>query len=624
MTEIASSKSRAAEEALVHAWGDFSRSTSDDAFARSWLVVQCELIGDVHAALLLLQDKADGSYMPAAVWPDPKRDLSYLGEAARRSMISRRGLILQNDGSEETSVVADDRVHLALPLELDGQVPGAAVLDVGGRSELELQLAMRQLFWGSGWLHSMLRRRNSQSQQVLVDRAALSVELLQVAQESATLDAAALAVVNELATAFPAARASLGIVRQDRISVRAISRTAWFDRRSDEVRALESAMEEAVDQEACLAYPVPAAAEARRIIVAQRDLAQTSRHASILTIPLKDSRGTIAGALVLERDADAPFDRVDADTGELIGELLGPELAKRLELERWIAGRAVSEARDFVLRFTGPRHATIKFAGLVAVLIVAFLSFATGDFRVSARTVIEGEQQRAAVSPFDGFIATAAVRAGDAVSEGQVLAELDDREIRLELARWQAEREQAARRYREALAQRDGAASRIHAAQQAQAEAQLNLAEYRLSRTKVLAPFAGVVVSGDLSQLLGAPVQRGEVLFELAPLGAYRVILEVDDRDISFVENAQQGELVLTGLAGTTIPFTVRTITSVSTAEEGRNFFRVEAQIDDAEDRLRPGMEGIGKINVDERRLIWIWTRNFVNWLRVSLWTWMP
>jgi hypothetical protein len=35
-------------------------------------------------------------------------------------------------------------------------------------------------------------------------------------------------------------------------------------------------------------------------------------------------------------------------------------------------------------------------------------------------------------------------------------------------------------------------------------------------------------------------------------------------------------------------------------------------------------MEGVGKIAVGERRLAWIWTHNFVNWLRLTLWAWMP
>ena len=65
-----------------------------------------------------------------------------------------------------------------------------------------------------------------------------------------------------------------------------------------------------------------------------------------------------------------------------------------------------------------------------------------------------------------------------------------------------------------------------------QADAQVALIEKQLSRVQVAAPFDAVVVSGDLSQSLGVPVERGDVLFELAPLRGYRVILEVEERDI--------------------------------------------------------------------------------------------
>ena len=40
--------------------------------------------------------------------------------------------------------------------------------------------------------------------------------------------------------------------------------------------------------------------------------------------------------------------------------------------------------------------------------------------------------------------------------------------------------------------------------------------------------------------------------------------------------------------------------------------------------RLRPGMEGAGKINVERRRLIWIWTHDLMDRLRLWLWRWMP
>ena len=253
-----------------------------------------------------------------------------------------------------------------------------------------------------------------------------------------------------------------------------------------------------------------------------------------------------------------------------------------------------------------------------------FLAVADGQFRVAAKTVVEGAVQRAAVAPFEGYIAAANVRAGDTVRRGQVLATFDDRDLKLEQVKWESEKEQASRKYREALAKHDRAASRILAAQLNQADAQLALADEKLARTQLVAPFDAVVVSGDLSQLLGSPVEQGKVLFELAPLDAYRVILKVDERDIAFVATGQHGELALTGLSQAKLPFTVKTVTSVSTPQEGRNFFRVEAQLLDTSARLRPGMEGVGKIDAGQRRLVWIWTRGFVDWLRISLWTWLP
>ncbi len=68
----------------------------------------------------------------------------------------------------------------------------------------------------------------------------------------------------------------------------------------------------------------------------------------------------------------------------------------------------------------------------------------------------------------------------------------------------------------------------------------------------------------------------------------------------------------------------MKKITSVSTPEEGINYFRVEAQLDSPAATIRPGMEGVGKILAGEHRLVWIWTRRLTDWLVVKLWTWLP
>ena len=134
----------------------------------------------------------------------------------------------------------------------------------------------------------------------------------------------------------------------------------------------------------------------------------------------------------------------------------------------------------------------------------------------------------------------------------------------------------------------------------------------------------GLVVSGDLSQLIGASVQRGLELFQVAPLDAYRVILEVDVTEIAAVAVGQTGGLLMSSLPNEPLAYTVERITPIAEVEEGRNFFRVEARLHEISPRLRPGMEGIAKTYVDDRLLIWIWTYKLVNWARLKLWSWLP
>jgi hypothetical protein len=119
-------------------------------------------------------------------------------------------------------------------------------------------------------------------------------------------------------------------------------------------------------------------------------------------------------------------------------------------------------------------------------------------------------------------------------------------------------------------------------------------------------------------------VQQGDVLFELAPLDAWRVILQVDERDVAYLHAGQSGSLVLASLPGRAFPLTVNKVTPVAVAEGGRNYFRVEAAVKEGAVSMRPGMEGVGKLDIGERSLLWIWTRRFTEWLRLKTWEWLP
>jgi multidrug efflux pump subunit AcrA (membrane-fusion protein) len=275
-------------------------------------------------------------------------------------------------------------------------------------------------------------------------------------------------------------------------------------------------------------------------------------------------------------------------------------------------------------RLLGPGYLIRKVAFMALVGLVLFFTFFKTDYRVTAASTIEGQIKRVIAAPFDGFVKEAPIRAGDVVNQGQVICLLDDRDLMLERFKWYTEREQLTKQYHEAMAKHERSQIQITRAKIDQADAQLDLLDEQLSRTRLTAPFNALVMSGDLSQSLGSPVEKGQVLFEVAPLDQYRVIIEVDERDIAGVQVGQTSEMIFSSIPGETFPFVVEKITPVTTAKDGRNFYRVEGRLEKVTEQLRPGMEGVGKITVDRRRLIWIWTHKAVDWVRLKAWQWMP
>jgi len=135
---------------------------------------------------------------------------------------------------------------------------------------------------------------------------------------------------------------------------------------------------------------------------------------------------------------------------------------------------------------------------------------------------------------------------------------------------------------------------------------------------------AGVVIAGDWQRRIGAPVSRGDTLFEIAPLDAYRVVLRVRDRDIAALRAGQVGELVLSALPDRALPLRVTDIVTIAESEAREPLFRVEAELLRPVSELRPGMQGLAKVQAGERARWWVWTHGLWDWLWLHLWRWLP
>jgi len=612
---------QAPRQADSSAWEQLGSAEDPQVLCRAWLDLTARAFAPVQTGLVLLKHPWEGNYVPAAFWPDASCDVTHLTAAAQQALMERRGVEIPP--SAPPGQGAQSQTQLAIPIETEAELHGVAVLGLVAGGPADVQAVRRWLLWGSAWLAQFFYREQARQSQASLERVGLALDLALLALEKKEHQEAAMALVNEMAVKLGMRRVSLGLAKQGEIRAQAVSHTAHFQRQSEAVQLLEQAMEEAFDQRRDVLYPQAEGGRPERFAVTSdhERLAKRQDAGGVASFLLAD-QGEAFGVLTFE--SEAPLGEPDRLLCEALAKVAGPVLAQKRELDHWLTGKSKFKLQALAEKLLGPSHPAFKLKAIALAAALGFLGFADGEFRVSAKTVVEGLVQRQAVAPFQGYIQQASVRAGDTVTAGQVLATLDDKDLRLEQIRWQSEREQTLRKYHDALAKHDRAEASVLGAQLDQAIAQLNLIEEKLKRSQIRAPFDGIVVSGDLSQLLGAPVEQGKVLFEVTPLDAYRVILKVDERDITYVRAGQPGQLVLSGLAGEKLGFAVKKITSVSTAEEGINYFRVEAQLDAPAAMIRPGMEGVGKIIAGERKLAWIWTRRLTDWLTVKLWSWLP
>ena len=597
-------------------WSRLVDAPSAEAFAAAWLEIQCKMTGAVACGVVVLGTPDKGPYLPVAYWPEESDISLELSNLAELVMAERRGAVRSGKPADSGDRGAHDAV--AYPLLVDEQLCGVVAIEIEHRPEKQLRTVMRQLQWGCAWLEVLIRRKTFTAK----DRLVAVLELVAICLEHEHFQAAATAFVTELATLLSCERVSIGFLRGRHIHVQAFSHSAEFGRKTNLIRTIGAAMDEAVDQQDALVYP-PLPETPPRATHAHAELAREQGAGGICTIPLSEN-GRLTGALTLERPGGEPFDARDVELCKHIGALVGPLLEAKRKDDRWLVTKALDAGRSQISKLVGPRHVGFKLAAASIFGLVLFLVFAEGGYRVAADATLEGTVQRVVSAPLDGYIEQAYVRAGDLVQQGEVLCTLDDKDLRLERTKWEGQKEERLREYSKALAEGDRAQVRILGAQIDQAETQIALLDEQLARTRILAPFDGMVVTGDLSQSLSAPVERGQVLFEVAPLDSYRVILKVDEREISQISVGMQGQLALAGLPGETLPMMVEKITPVSVAEDGRNYFRVEASLEQTLEQLRPGMEGVGKIAVDRRTQAWIWTHKTIHWFRLWLWSWWP
>jgi hypothetical protein len=589
-----------------------------NAFHLEWLVTQCTRIPNTFFGLLVLRDAYDSEYRSVAAWPKEDASLEASQEIVERVISERSGLITSLQSSD-TDVGRGTAYLLSLPVMADNQIVAVATLGIEGGNKEALKNAMTQLEWGCGWLESMHWRTQARERTIHGDRTAACVDLLAKVMAERSYAAAATRAVSELALLFDCERVSIGLSRRKSIRLNHLSHSAQINKKMNLVRCIEAAMDEAVDQKEPVVLPVTDGV-ADQISRAHEELRELQKSISVMTVPLYVDM-TLFGAITLERSNGLPLSSDEVQTCEAVTALAAGLLSEKKLNDRHILTKIWQSLNHQLAKLFGTAHYVYKILVLSVLIAIFLFSTYKTEYRLSADAIIETKVRRTLVAPFDGYIDQALVRVGDIVEVGQEIAALYAKDLHLEKLKWLSQIERLNGQYQESVSKRDRAGGKVISARRDQAKAQLQLVEMKLERAKIYSPFNGQVIKGDLSNRLGGAVERGDMLFEVAPLHSYRVKLYVSQSRIAEVFGGQKGYLHLLALPGTVHDFTITKLTPVTQSRDGQSNYEVEANLHTQTNQLQLGMEGVAKITIGSRLLSSILLRDLIDWLRIQWWT---
>jgi multidrug resistance efflux pump len=357
------------------------------------------------------------------------------------------------------------------------------------------------------------------------------------------------------------------------------------------------------------------------LLAAHAQASEKTRSTALCTVPLA-WRGAIIGALVAERRRASAFDAAAQALLEQAGVAAAAWLGLQQQLEMsWTQRTRQSMASAFARAGKG----RYRLAALAAVLALGVLFAWPVDREIAAPVKLEGAVQRIVTAPGDSYLEKVFVRPGDLVKAGQVLVEFAAEDLRVERQRLLAERGGRDAAAAEAMAKQELGTLAVQSAKVKESQAQLDLLDQRLARMRITAPFDAVVIQGDLSNALGAPTRRGDVLMTLAPADNFRAIVEIDESDIGELRPGQSGAMVLTALPHSTLPVRVKGVTPLATVAQGRSFFEAEVELLPTplgQAELRPGMRGIARLVGAHRPRGAVWFEQASAWCRLAWWRW--
>ncbi len=422
------------------------------------------------------------------------------------------------------------------------------------------------------------------------------IELVAKVNDAASLKIAALLVVNELQVFVGCRQVGLGLTGKLKFGTKlvALSGLTTFDELGDLAKSHQSSCDETLRRAEMGTWP-PLNPQSSVGLLALKKLTESQNVEAAAAVPLKHGTRTV-GVLVL---TGTHFLRDDKFLGLMqpASQMLGTALHQASHSDDGVLGRTWKA-------FTANKWTT-KALLTAAVLVLAIVFMTPWPYSMKVSCKAEPMTRRIVGAPHDGIVEAAVIRAGNFVQENQLLATMDSKEIRWEISTLTAEKQRYRKEYDKELAADNTAKAQIAMLEVERIQRKLQLLEHREQNHTILAPISGMVLTGELEKLSGAPVRMGQALFEVAQLDPLRIELEVPAVDYFYLRAGQPVSIRFEGFLGEEFQAVIASVRPRSEIRENQNVFVAELELANHDFRIRPGVQGYATITGDRFPIAW-------------------
>ena len=580
-----------------------------------------EKIFNVHGCYILTQANPDA----------PWQQLTQVGNLSDENEATILALAERAVRTQDLEQIENLSSHLAFVLNQPNEVRKIVMLLVGDTPTLlstdekagyEVHVSILR---GAFLQHSQPHNRvDSALKKQIPEQISQLNELL---LDSPNLKHSYLLIANQFASLFNASQVSLGQLKNNRIKLQAVSGRHHYNAQSEWADMIENLMEECLDQVSPLLANSTttdatehATTESELILVQHQAYQRLYDNPHLLTLAFTHANESFA-FICLERK-DSSWSATDIDCSKGLIEAVSGSLYNNTQKYAPLLPRLSRKFESKVNQFVRIEKLWAKLFGVTLLATFILCCVIKVPYRITGNFVIEAENQTQISALRDGTLQEVFIREGDQVEAGEILAKLDDIDLRLQQAELNADHARAKAQMEAAMSIGEFAQARIAEAEVSSIEAQLEWTEINIQAGQIFASSSGILLADEeLSRRIGSPIRKGEVLLVLALPQSWQAVIEIDEAEINHLPQNSRGEIAFVSRPSESLEDSVTRTETMARSRPSGSIFRVFSEIEQQQEIWwKPGMTGVAKLDAGKHTLMWIWTHRLVDWLRLKLW----